>query len=117
MGTRSLIGVQRNDGSVRYAYCHYDGYLEGVGKEVVSLDRAEANKLINMGDMRCVGEPFKDGSGPKLFGSARDFAEKMGKEGAEFAYLLTKGGTWKYVTYNDRNWRSLKLALRSLKDG
>jgi hypothetical protein len=36
MGTRSLIGIyDREDGSVTASYCHYDGYLSGVGTTLV----------------------------------------------------------------------------------
>ena len=32
MSTRGRIGVIKKDGSVESIYCHFDGYLEGVGK-------------------------------------------------------------------------------------
>ena len=28
MATRSLIGLENQDGSINYVYCHYDGYPE-----------------------------------------------------------------------------------------
>jgi len=31
MSTRSFIGIENLDGTVTGVYCHYDGYLEGVG--------------------------------------------------------------------------------------
>ena len=36
MGTHAMIGIYNSaDGSVDASYCHYDGYLEGVGKVLV----------------------------------------------------------------------------------
>ena len=32
MGTASMIGTIGNDGIITASYCHYDGYVEGVGK-------------------------------------------------------------------------------------
>lgn len=32
MGTSALIGTYNKDGSVTASYCHYDGYVEGVGR-------------------------------------------------------------------------------------
>ena len=31
MSTRSFIGIENLDGTVTGVYCHYDGYLDGVG--------------------------------------------------------------------------------------
>jgi len=31
MATRSTISIERADGSISQIYCHWDGYLEGVG--------------------------------------------------------------------------------------
>ena len=32
MGTKCSIGKEQKDGSVRYIYCDFDGYVDGVGK-------------------------------------------------------------------------------------
>lgn len=32
MGTAAMIGIYNEDGSVTASYCHYDGYVEGVGR-------------------------------------------------------------------------------------
>ena len=36
MSTRSSIAVQNPDGTVAAVYCHFDGYLEGVGFELAA---------------------------------------------------------------------------------
>lgn len=62
MSTRSSIAVQAADGSIRMIYCHFDGYLEGVGTTLLenytTLDAATA--LINMGDASSIGDDLDD---------------------------------------------------------
>ena len=51
MGTRSRIGVMHGD-KVKSIYCHWDGYLEGVGATLLKhYDSAKANNLVALGDM------------------------------------------------------------------
>ena len=51
MGTRSRIGVMHGD-KVKSIYCHWDGYLEGVGATLLKYyDSAKANHIVALGDM------------------------------------------------------------------
>ena len=51
MGTRSRIGVMHGD-KVKSIYCHWDGYLDGVGNTLLKhYDSAKANQLVALGDM------------------------------------------------------------------
>jgi hypothetical protein len=51
MGTRSRIGVMHGD-KVKSIYCHWDGYLDGVGNTLLKhYDSAKANNLVALGDM------------------------------------------------------------------
>ena len=51
MGTRSRIGVMHGD-KVKSIYCHWDGYLEGVGATLLKhYDSATANHIVALGDM------------------------------------------------------------------
>ena len=51
MGTRSRIGVMHGN-KVKSIYCHWDGYLEGVGAILLKhYDSARANHLVALGDM------------------------------------------------------------------
>jgi hypothetical protein len=53
MATRSAIGFLEYDGSVTGIYCHWDGYLEGVGATLTKYytDIDKVLKLIDMGDV------------------------------------------------------------------
>ena len=57
MGTRSAIGVVTGDGSIRAVYCHYDGYLDGVGKTLLENynDFESIMDLVGFGDMSSLG--------------------------------------------------------------
>lgn len=65
MATRSRIGIYEN-GRVRSVYCHWDGYPEYVGLQLVCYydQQARAEQLIALGDIsalrRTIGEqhPF-----------------------------------------------------------
>ncbi|NBX97404.1 hypothetical protein EBQ81_00870 [bacterium] len=58
MGTRSLIGVEQGDGSVVWAYCHWDGYLSHNGRRLLDhyQDPYKAWALVIGGDMSSLGE-------------------------------------------------------------
>jgi hypothetical protein len=62
MATRSTIALEFADGSVSQVYCHWDGYLSGVGAELVSnySDPFALRELIDGGDMSTVGEYYTD---------------------------------------------------------
>jgi len=62
MSTRSTIALEFADGSVSQVYCHFDGYLDGVGDILVSSysDPFELRELIDQGDMSSPGEPYTD---------------------------------------------------------
>jgi hypothetical protein len=56
MGTRSAIGIKHGS-VIKAVYCHYDGYLEYVGRTLLLYyqDSIKVNRLVSMGDMSCLG--------------------------------------------------------------
>jgi hypothetical protein len=58
MATRSAIGFVEYDGSVTAVYCHWDGYLEGVGATLVKHynDTYKVLDLLEQGDISSLGE-------------------------------------------------------------
>lgn len=58
MATRSNIIAKFDDENYYGIYCHYDGYLEGVGKTLVNHynDLDKIAKLFNLGDIRSLGK-------------------------------------------------------------
>lgn len=53
MGTRSTISIESSNGAVSTVYCHWDGYLSGVGRTLNRSysSREQAEQLIAGGDM------------------------------------------------------------------
>jgi hypothetical protein len=51
MSTNSDIIVQRADGRFEHISCHFDGYLDGVGKTLMIhyTDQAKCNQLVALG--------------------------------------------------------------------
>lgn len=58
MGTRSNIGMIHPDGTFEVIYCHYDGYLSGVGKTLQNhyTDKLKVKDLLALGDICTLGE-------------------------------------------------------------
>lgn len=53
MGTRSAIGIQNSDGSIKAIYCHWDGYPSWNGRILKDYytDETKVRDLIALGDI------------------------------------------------------------------
>ena len=62
MATRSAIGFLEHDGSVHAVYCHWDGYLEGVGQTLVKhySNTYKTLALLEHGDISSLGREIGD---------------------------------------------------------
>ncbi len=91
MATRSTIALEFADGSVQQVYCHWDGYLSGVGAQLVEdySDPFELRDLINEGDMSCIGEPYTNRGEELVVRKFKNFADyvKNGQD-EEYDYIL-----------------------------
>lgn len=60
MATRSYILVQNSDQTISGVYCHFDGYINGVGKVLLEHynDEEKAKKLISKGGFEALQEDF-----------------------------------------------------------
>jgi len=58
MATRSRIGIENEDGTVSSIYCHWDGYVVGVGSKLVDYyrDRDSVRELIALGSISSLRE-------------------------------------------------------------
>ncbi len=56
MGTSSAIGRLVNSNSVQFVMCNYDGYLDGVGKELIAEYNSPSAviELISGGEIRSI---------------------------------------------------------------
>ena len=63
MSTRSMIGMEMPDKTIKAIYCHFDGYLHGVGKVLNDhyTDPDKVEKLIELGDLSVLGTWYDEG--------------------------------------------------------
>ena len=109
MSTRSLIGL-KNDVGITYVYCHFDGYLDGVGITLVknydTEDKVKA--LLEKGDMSSLGDNIDtcdfynedDSKAFTLTGHGEGLKDVYYKHGqncwADYVYLF-EDGKWYYT--------------------
>ena len=143
MGTRSAIGIKHGS-VIKAVYCHYDGYLEYVGRALLLYyqDSIKVNRLISMGDMSCLGAAIgnkhgfnersnylDDGIAEQCTFYQRDRGEEnVGfrtflseqqfvdefEAGEEFYYLYDRG-TWYYSTGDTFEELSPAVVMTQLK--
>lgn len=131
MATRSTIAIEHEDGTISQVYCHWDGYLEGVGATLLKHynTREAVQKLISGGAISSLGEyvseevqPFDrvlDGPdytvyytyrGEEIrihkFSSLTDYEENHAFE--EFEYIFTKDDVWSVFQSKTEDWDDLE---------
>lgn len=120
MATRSRIGIETLEGSVKSIYCHWDGYPENNGTILLEhyKDREKVEKLIALGAISYLAEEVES-TLDHSFDSPQDrvtvaYHRDRGSsyEGAEFnpsresfvksdveeyGYLFTQDGEWLFI--------------------
>ncbi len=106
MATRSRIAVELQNGSVKSVYCHNDGYVSGVGRDLKRkgfTSTQECEEFIDAGDRSTVDLSYKEWRNedcpPELHKSREDF---FNGDIEEYGYLFTKEGKWVVKEYGDR---------------
>ena len=63
MSTHAAIGIRLNDGRIKAIYCHFDGYVQHIGKMLTTHFNSmeKAVELVNEGELRSV-DVDKDGN-------------------------------------------------------
>lgn len=124
MSTRSRIGIEEKDGTITSVYCHFDGYVDGVGLDLIknfnSEDKAKA--LIDLGDLSSVGEDLESTTAycrdrDEEFSQDTSYSQKgfLDKGAVDYHYLFSNG-EWR-VSYGGRIPLLLvKACLKAEKD-
>lgn len=62
MATRSSIGIQTQDGKYKAIYCHWDGYIEGVGETLKEFYNTpeKVEQLLALGDISILADNLDD---------------------------------------------------------
>lgn len=123
MATRSTIALQYANGVVDQVYCHWDGYLNGVGEDLLRgyTDPFELRKLIDGGDMSTIGEPYTargdayEDCAPRRFSSFNDYVRRCQQE--EYDYILRpvdgKAVWFVRCSATDGEWVTLQEAAQA----
>lgn len=123
MGTSCLIGIAEKGNKVSYISCHWDGYIEYVGRILVEhyQDVEKIKKLISLGNLSSLGErvdPIGEHSFEKqedgtcvFYGRDRGETEQDPTECYEFEYI---GEAYSHYVdyvylYNGERWYYQKL--------
>ena len=90
MGTRSYIGIERDDGSVTYIYCHWDGYPSHNGAVLLEhySDAERLDRLLALGDISSLAARL-DPTQTSLHGFGSD-----SEDGVVVAYHRERGEKW-----------------------
>jgi hypothetical protein len=91
MSTRSTIALEFADGTVQQIYCHFDGYLSGVGAELRSdySDPFALRDLIDKGDTSTIGSPYTERGEELCVRKFRDFNDYAANgQDEEYDYIL-----------------------------
>jgi len=104
MATRSYIGKQNSDGTIRAIYCHWDGYPNHVGRLLNDHydEETKVDNLLNLGDLSSLNSTLEETVAYKhdreennvdarLFESRQDFILFGNGMSAEFWYLFCNG--------------------------
>jgi hypothetical protein len=135
MATRSTIAVIHDNGTVSQIYCHWDGYLQGVGAELIkNYSTPElAEELISLGDIsslhRSIHPKGNDhtfdcpengvtvfygrdrgelDTQAKHFDSVKKYLDNNSTEDYNYLYQL---GQWFYSTNNLKNFALVNRCL------
>jgi hypothetical protein len=137
MGTRSRIGYELPDHSVVSVYCHYDGYPEWTGKQLVEhyQNRNDVKELIDGGSMSSLrtthlwvtaavrdenGEIVKDENGDWIYSPTRDAqplyhterGEELNVDHTSFDEFVSGkmcGEDYAYLFDLNGNWKAYKI--------
>ena len=98
MSTRSRIAIINKDGSITSSYVHYDGYLTGVGYQLLKNynNGQAASRVARMGYASSLHETLKESKADATHKenpqtcSIKEFIADVKRSDLEFVYVWTK---------------------------
>lgn len=110
MATRSTYGILESDGTIKSVYCHFDGYLKGVGRLLYENynTETEVRKLIQKGTVSSLGRSLQTTSFHADFGGRIKIDKHLDQESFwdfdhhyfDYHYLFNpKNNKWWFQSY------------------
>lgn len=130
MSTRSYIGKQNKDGSIKYVYCHHDGYIYGGVGEILFLfyrDEKKIDQLLELGDLSSVG---KTTNSEDTYAYSRDGGEELrireaasiedfGRQATDNVFIdyvyLYKDGEWVVWDWEEKKYITENIIISTLE--
>jgi hypothetical protein len=105
MSTRSRIAIENQDGTVTSVYCHFDGYVKGVGKTLFeNYNREKTEQLVALGDLSQLYESTEssvayardrgEDLNKTIYIDVEELFEMNSRGGLDYVYCLTKDNIW-----------------------
>ena len=126
MATRATVAIQMSTGEIAQIYVHFDGYPDGLGKELYDnyRDPEKILELINHGDASSVESTIdacefysrdrgEDECEAFQFQDLNDYFDRARNE--EFNYLFSNKGYWLVSRSNLTEMESLERVLEGLE--
>ena len=115
MSTRSRIAIINKDGSITSSYVHYDGYLTGVGYQLLKNynNGQAASRVARMGYASSLHGTVKESKADAthkenpLTCSIKEFIEDVKRSDLEFVYVWMKTRQF-YVKDEVAHWKVFK---------
>lgn len=127
MSTRSRIAIENQDETIISIYCHFDGYINGVGKLLKEYytTQAKVEALIELGDISALGMTpsstiaYHRDRGEDLnstkYNNISELFENGFESGVEYIYCLTKFNTWLVKNIETNTIDSLELKVKEIE--
>ena len=105
MSTRSRIAIENQDGTVTSVYCHFDGYVKGVGKTLFeNYNREKTEQLVALGNLSQLNESTEttiaycrdrgEDLNKTIYIDVEELFEMNSRGGLDYVYCLTKDNIW-----------------------
>ena len=105
MSTRSRIAIENQDGTVTSVYCHFDGYVKGVGKTLFeNYNREKTEQLVALGNLSQLNESTEttiaycrdrgEDLNKTIYIDVEELIEMNSRGGLDYVYCLTKDNIW-----------------------
>jgi hypothetical protein len=123
MSTRSRIAIENQNGSVTSIYCHFDGYISGVGKLLKEYytTQAKVEALIELGDISSLDmtpssttayhRDRNEDLHKTSYLCVEDLFELGFQSGEEYVYCFTKNNIWLVNEEGSNQVNDLKVAF------
>jgi hypothetical protein len=96
MSTRSYIGLLKEDKTVFFVYCHFDGYPTGVGRILREYyyRPEDVSNLLSFGNISTLASVIED---TVFYGRDRQETNQEQKQTTYDEYLSSDGFVYKYL--------------------